>query len=165
MKESTHRESWEIFGFKELNVIMGYLSHGSYSSPEELADALKDLALSVSMGIPDPEEGMDVQILASAPIPDLGVCCFCDRHKRGQSLVTLTFTAPVPGTGWGCTTCNLPADGAVAAHNAACEEAPQLGPPKRIINGYIGQRQRIDFNDYQHQPFDHDPKAHELLEG
>lgn len=53
-----------------------------------------------------------------------GPCCACRRHDVPvPNMVMLPWRAPIPGTGWGCVTCQLPPDGAVAVLCDACLES------------------------------------------
>ncbi|MEH2067866.1 MAG: hypothetical protein V7K47_06820 [Nostoc sp.] len=53
-------------------------------------------------------------------ILDLGPCCGCGSTEvRAQNILTLDKKAPVPGTGWSCMVCGIPADGAIAV---VCDE-------------------------------------------
>jgi hypothetical protein len=42
----------------------------------------------------------------------LGPCCICGGTRRVRNILMLSKKAPVPGHGWGCLACGLPADGA-----------------------------------------------------
>lgn len=53
----------------------------------------------------------------------LGPCCACGGTEGVRTIVALKQKAPVPGRGWGCVVCDLPADGAVAVVCDACMEA------------------------------------------
>ena len=51
---------------------------------------------------------------------DFGSCCACGKSDRTvRNMIALKKRAPVPGTGWGCAQCGLPADGAMAV---ICDE-------------------------------------------
>jgi len=57
--------------------------------------------------------------------PDLGPCCVCLRTgSEVRNLLMLERKAPMPGRGWGCFTCGLPFDGAVAVVCDGCLHAP-----------------------------------------
>ncbi len=49
--------------------------------------------------------------MANLEFIEYGTCCACGK-KPGRNLVTLDYYAPQPGTGWGCSMCGLPAEGA-----------------------------------------------------
>jgi len=54
-------------------------------------------------------------------LPDLGACCICETTGTTvRNLVMMGVRAPVAGTGWGCETCHIPNDGAVAVVCDAC---------------------------------------------
>lgn len=73
---------------------------------------------------------------------DLGPCCACGKPGPTVStFITLPKKAPVPGTGWGCTRCSLPADGAVAVICGACLEAG--AEVTEACHGYPGEGRRM----------------------
>lgn len=86
---------------------------------------------------------------------DLGPCCTCLEHRIDvRNILMLPLRAPVPGTGWGCVVCHLPADGAVAVLCDACVgEAPRYA-----CDGYPKDGGRIPVG-LLSGPFDHDPRV------
>jgi hypothetical protein len=72
---------------------------------------------------------------------ELGTCCACGEAPS-DGIVLLPGKAPKPGTGWGCSTCKLPSDGAMAVICQACLQANRvpvyalgdsLGTPTRVL--------------------------------
>lgn len=46
---------------------------------------------------------------------ELGPCCACGKVDGSvRNIIMLHKKSPMPGRGWGCFTCHLPNDGAVA---------------------------------------------------
>jgi hypothetical protein len=72
---------------------------------------------------PDEDDPDEDDSLASQPF---GACCLCQRSgPTVRNFVTLPERAPVPGTGWGCVECGLPADGAMAIVCDPCADRLQ----------------------------------------
>ncbi len=60
-------------------------------------------------------------------------CCACGG-KNGTQMVLIEKKCKIPGHGWGCFTCGLPPDGAVAI---VCDECMKNKvPPKLAFRGY-----------------------------
>lgn len=73
---------------------------------------------------------------------DLGACCACrTRGATVRNIVMLPKRAPVAGTGWGCVTCRVPADGAIAVVCDACMEADR--PILDVCFGYAPRNERV----------------------
>lgn len=96
--------------------------------------------------------------------PQLGPCCICGQFSVG--IIAMPFTAPVPGTGWGCFKCHLPMNGAYAT--LCFEHSNQMdggilkpGEITQVCDGYAADGKRIAISDYAHEPFDHDLRYHE----
>lgn len=89
---------------------------------------------------------------------DLGACCAC--RKKGptvRNIVMLPKRAPVAGTGWGCVTCRVPADGAIAVVCDACMEADR--PILDVCFGYAPRNERVAMETVT-DPFEHNPAMH-----
>lgn len=91
-----------------------------------------------------------------------GTCCICQSPRRVRNLIMLHRRGPVPGTGWGCFTCGLPSDGAIAV---ICDQCFDAGGDieKRlteVVYGYPADRKRIPFSELAPEPFDHDLTKH-----
>lgn len=101
-------------------------------------------------------------MIQSLDSPDLGPCCNCGSTGAVNNVVTLHQTAPIPGTGWGCFQCGLPMDGAIAVLCDGCLEQVAAGETeiKAVIVGQPVDGVRININDYEHQPFNHDLSKH-----
>jgi hypothetical protein len=70
-------------------------------------------------------------------------------HRRG----------PVPGKGWGCVACGLPADGAVAVLCDACTERYQKDETvelRFVCWGYATSGLRVPIDQLPPGEFDHD---------
>src|SRR6476659_4409564 len=90
-------------------------------------------------------------------LPDLGPCCGCERTDGVKNVVMLHQRGVMPGRGWGCFVCGLPADGAVAVLCDAC-----LGrAPKFACRGYPAEDGRVPVSDLPPGDFDHDARFHE----
>jgi hypothetical protein len=57
---------------------------------------------------------------ANGDAPDLGPCCICGGTLSVRTVIMLAVKNQVPGHGWGCVQCGLPADGASAVVCDAC---------------------------------------------
>ncbi len=90
--------------------------------------------------------------------PELGPCCACGGHKRVRNIVMLDQRAPVPGTGWGCVTCGLPADGALAVVCDAC--ARDRAPLAAVCRGMPADGKRCPIEDLADVRFGHDMAKH-----
>ncbi|WP_218080918.1 hypothetical protein [Anthocerotibacter panamensis] len=91
-------------------------------------------------------------------IPDCGPCCSCGKTgPTVRNFLALPEKAPIPGTGWGCTVCGLPQDGALAI---LCDQCLTTDPPKvkSLIYGYPAHQQR--YIGPSLGPFDHDYAQH-----
>ncbi|MEH2164545.1 MAG: hypothetical protein V7K38_26715 [Nostoc sp.] len=93
---------------------------------------------------------------------DLGACCGCGtRHSRVQNILTLQKKALIPGTGWSCFVCGIPADGAIAIVCDNClaqiEDGKQI--LKQAVYGDVLDKKRCDINllteDFRHKDIPH----------
>jgi len=91
---------------------------------------------------------------------DLGPCCACGRHDDTvRNIALLDRRAPVPGTGWGCLSCGLPPNGALAL---LCDEClSQNRPLIFAVRGFLADRQRILLSELR-DPYLHDEAKHAL---
>ena len=65
-------------------------------------------------------------------------CCACGEMKAiCRTLATLNMKAPIPGTGWSCFVCHLPADGAIAVICDDCENDPDVQIQWAVV-GFVG---------------------------
>jgi hypothetical protein len=90
--------------------------------------------------------------------PNLGPCCVCERTVNVNSVFMLDRRGAIPGTGWGCVVCSLPADGAVAV---LCDECVRTDKePIFACLGYPATSKRIRISDLPTGPFVHDLARH-----
>lgn len=89
---------------------------------------------------------------------DLGPCCCCGKSKKNvRNIVMLNKKAPIPGTGWGCVVCGLPADG---ASYVCCDDCLKEGKePKWAISGWPKDGGRILIGELEGE-HEHDMKGH-----
>jgi hypothetical protein len=81
-----------------------------------------------------------------APEPKLGPCCICgDEHPWVRNVLMLPLKNEVPGHGWGCLVCRLPADGASAVLCDDCLNLYQasLAELKFACRGYPATDGRV----------------------
>jgi hypothetical protein len=69
----------------------------------------------------------------------------------------------VPGHGWGCAICNLPADGAVAVLCIECEPIyhADASALRFACRGYPASEGRVPINELPTEHFDHDLNKHD----
>lgn len=93
-------------------------------------------------------------LMEVAEAPDFGPCCAClCSDKPALGVVMLPLRAGIPGTGWGCVSCNLPQDGAVAVMCESCiagKSALQM-----VCEGFVTEKGRRPISDLSSEPFDH----------
>lgn len=109
----------------------------------------------------------------TAPPPDearlnFGSCCACGRAGDSvRNLMMLDFTAPVPGTGWGCFQCGLPMDGATTVLCDDCLEAE--AEIKFVIDGQPLEGKRLPIEEARaragERPFNHNLNMHPEVTG
>lgn len=91
---------------------------------------------------------------------DLGPCCACEKTGHDvRNIVCLNQKGPSPGKGWGCLTCHLPQDGAVAVLCDDCFvdlEAEII----YVCTGYPAIDGRTPIAELAHEPFEHDLSYH-----
>ena len=90
---------------------------------------------------------------------DLGACCICGGTDDVHAIIMLEVKNQVPGHGWGCFTCKLPADGAFAVLCDACCVAWQASQVRLpwACRGYPGQDGRVPIGELT-APHQHDLK-------
>lgn len=94
---------------------------------------------------------------------DYGPCCICELITPSvNNFICLDRRAPIPGTGWGCLVCDLPADGALAV---VCDDCLKLFSNqevqlKNIVWGYPAEKQRMPYTNLSPKNFKHDPAFH-----
>jgi hypothetical protein len=91
-------------------------------------------------------------------IEDLGPCCCCGGTKKVRNIVMLSRRCSVPGTGWSCLVCGLPADGAVYV---ACDSCVENDPkPREVVRGYAASGEREPIDSLSPERFEHDMTFH-----
>jgi hypothetical protein len=98
--------------------------------------------------------GIDDHELGEA---NLGPCCICGRSDGVICIVMLPQRGPVAGEGWGCITCGLPSNGAVAVLCEPCVAAWQAHdvPLKFVCRGHATRGERIPIGELPPGTFDH----------
>jgi hypothetical protein len=94
-------------------------------------------------------------------MPTLGSCCVCGGLRNVGTIVMLPVRGALPGRGWGCVVCGLPADGASAVLCDACVGGYAAGdqPLRFICRGYPDSDGRMPFKDLAGAPHEHDPNV------
>lgn len=98
--------------------------------------------------------------LVDSDAPDLGPCCACERSAPEvtvRNVLQLDQRAPVAGTGWGCFTCGLATDGAIAVLCDDCLEAKT--PLRFVVSGWATAQGRADAT-APVEPFGHIMERH-----
>lgn len=93
---------------------------------------------------------------------DFGPCCACGHPRTTvRNIVMLHKRAPVPGTGWGCCSCGLPMDGAIAVICDPCLAQYKTAPNniRFAADGPVLEKKRIPI-DQLTESFDHDYQFH-----
>lgn len=95
------------------------------------------------------------------PPPDLGPCCICKTTHNVRNIILLDLKTPLPGRGWGCFLCHLPADGASAVLCDPCHSAYAAGTAnlRFACRGYPATDGRVPFATLSSQ-FQHDETLH-----
>jgi hypothetical protein len=99
---------------------------------------------------------------------NFGPCCACGRTGDSvRNLMMLDFTAPQPGTGWGCFQCGLPMDGATAVICDDCLEAE--ADILFVIDGQPLEGKRLPMEEARGRaggrPFNHNLNMHPEVTG
>jgi hypothetical protein len=96
------------------------------------------------------------------PSFDLGPCCYCGNSgPTVRNLLMLPKRTVVPGTGWGCLICGLPADGALAVLCDTC--LLRRKSPRFAIKGWLKNKDRILIDELT-EPFAHILSKHKARE-
>jgi hypothetical protein len=114
----------------------------------------------------DDEDDFD-DVLPDEEALDLGSCCCCGKwDETVRNLISLEYLAPVPGTGWGCVVCGIPANGALTIICDACLARDDWAEELRfIISGYPAGKGRLPVGEMSHKHFDHDYRKHPEVDG
>src|SRR4051812_30358355 len=93
-----------------------------------------------------------------------GPCCGSQTTAGVTNVVMLDPRGPVPGQGWGCVVCGLPADGAVAVLCNDCVLAYEDDPKvlRFACRGYATSGQRIPIDELPPGEHRHDEAKHAL---
>ena len=90
---------------------------------------------------------------------DFGSCCACGHPDAvGRHVLTLPRRAPVPGTGWACLVCGLPAEGAFAVVCDGCQEAGR--DVQWVVAGQLFDGGRMPLGDLSADLWLHDWERH-----
>lgn len=86
-------------------------------------------------------------------------CCACGAKRKSRNIVMLEQKALTPGKGWGCITCGLPNDGAVAV---ICDPCAQSGNPQIcfVFDGYVLGGKVIPITELPNVPHVHNLTRH-----
>jgi hypothetical protein len=95
-----------------------------------------------------------------ASFKDFGSCCSCGSTSHAANFLLLEHEAPVPGSGWGCAICKLPANGAIAVLCDTCLK--QVNPVlTHVIFGYPADKKRVSYDSVSNTCFKHTMELHE----
>jgi hypothetical protein len=99
--------------------------------------------------------------------PSLGPCCICETTEGVINIIMLDRRCVVPGHGWGCMVCGLPADGASAVLCDHCLERYQREPGALLFacRGYPASDGRIPIAELPEDIFNHDAVKHAAEDG
>ena len=64
---------------------------------------------------------------------NLGPCCGCETLFNVRNSIMLDTQCAVPGRGWGCLVCSLPANGAVVVLCDECLDLYRKGQPLNTV--------------------------------
>jgi hypothetical protein len=88
---------------------------------------------------------------------DMGACCACEGTENVRNVIQLSLLAPKPDTGWGCVTCHIRCDGALAV---MCDECMDTHAEILFaVDGYVCNKKRIKIDELN-IPFGHDMRYH-----
>jgi len=96
--------------------------------------------------------------------PDLGPCCMCEVcGPEVCNIIMLDRRCAVPGHGWGCVVCGLPADGASAVLCNECLDKWRADETRltTACRGWPGSDGRIAIADLPAGEFAHDMAKHQ----
>lgn len=108
----------------------------------------------------------------SATTEDFGTCCICTTEgceaNPVRTLIQLNWTAPVPGTGWGCVQCGVPCDGAIAVLCDSCAAGLRDGNHTiegdlyHVVSGEVTGKGRMPAKVWRRnrEAFSHDYRKH-----
>ena len=95
-----------------------------------------------------------------------GSCCVCEKPDTELNVFQMDYKNPVPSeSAWGCFTCNLPMEGAVAV---VCDECVEAFPDEEIWDKILflmdGATRRIPVPDVKDRiSHEHDLSEHPEL--
>jgi hypothetical protein len=104
---------------------------------------------------------------------DFGTCCICVTEgceaNPVRTMIQMQWTCPVPGTGWGCVQCGVPADGALVVLCDHCAEKIQNGALSiksdlhHVVSGELAGKGRMDVETWRRnrEAFSHDFRKHD----
>lgn len=93
---------------------------------------------------------------------NLGRCCACRGTANVRTMVAIERLCPTPGKGWGCFTCDLPSNGAMAVLCGPCVEGYAAGTVtiREVCTGYPATDGRTPIEELSAEVFDHDMSKH-----
>lgn len=101
----------------------------------------------------------DGEQIAGDPTIIHGPCCVCEQVTDLHDIVMLPVKASTPGKGWGCFTCGLDVDGAIAVVCSDCILRPDLPEIRFACAGYPSDPGRVPRADLQ-IPHEHNKGIH-----
>lgn len=86
-------------------------------------------------------------------------CCACgEAGPSVRNILMVDRLAPTPGRGWGCLTCGLPLNGALAV---VCDACLEIGAaPQFVCTGYPTQPERTPLSELRPGLFGHVLRLH-----
>ncbi|MEJ0015675.1 MAG: hypothetical protein WDN25_03765 [Acetobacteraceae bacterium] len=93
---------------------------------------------------------------------ELGPCCICEREDGVRNLVMLERRCAMPGRGWSCFTCGLPAEGASAVLCDGCAGEWDAGRAalRFACRGHPASDGRVPICELEEGSFRHDQAKH-----
>ena len=82
----------------------------------------------------------------------------CGGTDAVHNIIMLSRRGVVPGHGWGCVLCDLPADGAAYVCCDSCLDHDV--PPREVVRGYAASGEREPIEALAPEPFEHDFARH-----
>lgn len=106
--------------------------------------------------------------MSTCAVFNFHTCCACGQSgPLVCNIVMLNLLSPTPGLGWGCLTCGLSPDGALAV---ICDDCLKSGAElKFVCTGYPTQPERTPLSELRPGQFEHilhlHPEVNQALYG